>query len=220
MAGTASLADVGSEAAAWQHPAFIGGDFPLLPGDPKEIKTLRNAFATIGTPEQRRLAWELILAQQALTEASAAVRMEERALHAAQLREMDPEAEAFFERVGQVLAESRAGGAVEHARKLTAWVDRRAGRTHADLWPMSPASVRLWLDAHPEATAEGAILPPGLERELLKALASRNPAAQPRSWRLVQRGERLEWEPLLAATGELASGSPVAGRLTTAAGAD
>lgn len=76
----AGLADVGSEAIAWQHPAFIGGDHPLVPGDQAKLTTLRHAFPTTGTVQQRRLAWELILAQQVSMDSSVAVRLEERAL--------------------------------------------------------------------------------------------------------------------------------------------
>jgi len=89
-------ADVGSEAAAWLHPAFRRGDFALLPGDIQAIEPLREAFRGLD-PDARRLAWNLIRAQQ--REVSLAVRMEERALYAALEGCTDPEVEAFLDQV-------------------------------------------------------------------------------------------------------------------------
>ncbi|WP_295440550.1 hypothetical protein [uncultured Thiodictyon sp.] len=127
------FADVGSEAAAWLHPAFVAGDFALFPGDPIQIERLRESFSTTGDEGQRELAWALIRAQQAAG-ASQAERMEERVLFAAMQGRTDPAAEAFLDRVVQALAQGCDDG--EHARFLAAWVHR-----HPDAWTHSPCTL-------------------------------------------------------------------------------
>jgi formylglycine-generating enzyme required for sulfatase activity len=217
MALPAGVADVGSEAAAWQHPAFSGGDGPLVPADHSALAALRDAFAQTGTASQRALAQALILAQQQTLGLPDSVRLEEQALRAAQQGGPDAAAEAYFARAGQMLETLRRRGAeAEHAR-LRAWVDRRAARSHRGLWQHSPASIRLWLAAHPEALETGAALPPDLEGLIHQGLGAAGVPEQLQVWTLVQRGEHLVFEPQRGAADPepLASGSPVIERLVT-----
>jgi hypothetical protein len=202
----AELADTGSEAAAWQHSAFVAGDFALLPGEPEAIGRLRQAFSNTGDEDQRRLAWDLIRAQQE-DGAPRSQRVEERVLYAAIHGRTDPEAEAFLEQVGDVLTEAREANDPEYARFLTGWINRRADRMHPDAWRHSPSSEALWLKANPKAVEEGAVLPAGYD--LHRALRAQARPAQPQLWRLVQRGDWLEVEHRPAPERLLASGSPV-----------
>ena len=199
-------ADVGSEAAAWLHPAFRPGDFALLPRDGQAVETLREAFCRLD-PDARRLAWNLIRAQQ--REVSLAVRMEERALYAAMEGRTDPEVEAFLDRVAAALEQARAHGATaEQVRFLRAWVNRRGRRMHLAAWLHSPRSEALWVLANPEVADEGGELPAGLD--IHRALAALSYPEQPQTWRLVQRGERFEVEAAARAERAYASGSPIA----------
>ncbi|HRD68234.1 MAG TPA: SUMF1/EgtB/PvdO family nonheme iron enzyme [Candidatus Competibacter sp.] len=201
-------ADVGSEAAAWLHPAFRPGDFALLPRDGQAVETLREAFCRLD-PDARRLAWNLIRAQQ--REVSWAVRMEERALYAALEGRADPEVEAFLDRVAVALEQAReqSGDVAEQARFLCAWVNRRGRRMHPAAWLHSPRSEALWVLANPQVVDEGGELPAGFN--LHRALAALSYPEQPQTWRLVQRGERFEVEAAARAERAYASGSPIAG---------
>ncbi len=147
-------ADVGSEAAAWLHPAFRRGDFALLPGDGRSVEPFRQAFRELD-PDMRRLAWNLIRAQQ--HEVSLAVRMEERALYAAMEGRTDPKVEAFLDRVAAVLeqAQEPSGDAAEQFRFLRGWVNRRGRRMHPAAWKCSPRSEPLWVLANPEVVEAG-----------------------------------------------------------------
>jgi formylglycine-generating enzyme required for sulfatase activity len=205
----ADLADAGSEAAAWLHPAFVAGDFALLPGDPTEIERLRGAFAATGDKAERQLAWGLIRAQQE-EGARLSDRMEERVLYAAMRGRTDPEAESFLDRVAEALDRAEGSEDAERTRYLVAWVNRRAERMHPDAWACSPSSEVLWLKANPRAEDQGAVLPPGYD--LHRALAAAGRPERLQDWRLVQRGEALEIEPIPAPDAALASGSPVVDR--------
>ncbi|MFO1424231.1 MAG: formylglycine-generating enzyme family protein [Candidatus Competibacteraceae bacterium] len=200
-------ADVGSEAAAWLHPAFRRGDFALLPGDIQAIEPLREAFRGLD-PADRRLAWNLIRAQQ--REVSLAVRMEERALYAAMEGRTDPEVEAFMDRVAVALEQAReqSGNAAEQVRFLRAWVNRRGRRMHSAAWDYSPRSEALWVLANPEVAEAGGELPSGLD--IHRALDALDRPEQPQTWRLVQRGERFEVEAAARAERAYASGSLIA----------
>ncbi|WP_295436807.1 formylglycine-generating enzyme family protein, partial [uncultured Thiodictyon sp.] len=209
----AGLARVGSEAACWQHPAFVGGDLPLVPGNRAAIQRLRRAFASAGTPAQRRLAWHLIQAQQETVEASVAVRMEERALYAAMCGSTDDAAETFLDKVADTLLQTRERGAAGDEQRLIGWVDRRTGRSHREVWDFSPGTHRLRLLAHPEAAGAGAVNPEGFD--IYRALAAAGRPKQPRSWRLVQRGDWLEWESTAAPAETFGSGSPVVSQMPT-----
>ena len=199
--------DVGSEAAAWLHPAFRPGDFALLPGDDRAaIERLRENFRDL-EPGARRLAWDLIRAQQ--REVSRAVRLEERALFAAMEGRTDPEVEAFLDQVAAALEQARAHGATaEQARFLRAWVNRRGRRMHPAAWLHSPRSEALWVLANPEVAEAGGELPAGLD--IHRALAALSYPEQPQTWRLIQRGERFEIEAAARAERAYASGSPLA----------
>jgi formylglycine-generating enzyme required for sulfatase activity len=199
-------ADVGSEAAAWLHPAFRPGDFALLPGDGRTVETLREAFREQDF-DARRLAWNLIRAQQ--REVSWAVRMEERALYAAMEGRTDPEVEVFLDRVAVALEQAREHDATaEQAGFLRAWVNRRGRRMHPAAWECSPRSEALWVLANPEVADEGGELPAGLD--IHRALDALDRPEQPQTWRLVQRGERFEVEAAARAERAYASGSPIA----------
>jgi len=200
------LADVGSEAAAWLHPAFVAGDFALLPRDPAQIEHLRESFRRIEDADQRRLAWDLIRAQQE-TGVSQAERMEERVLYAAAQGCTDPQAEAFFHRVEDALQDARERSADDQGRFITAWVDRRTDRMHPSAWTASPESEVLWLLTHPEAEEDGAALPAGFD--IHRAMATLDRAETPRSWRLLQRGERLEVADARDRERSFVSGSPM-----------
>ncbi len=119
----AGLADVGSEAAVWQSPgpapaAFTPAAFALAPGDPGSLAALRRASA--GQPEpRRRLAWDLIRAQQAAG-APRSNCMEERLLQAALERRADDAAETWLRRVGSVLVDTADPAAAERTPLLTA----------------------------------------------------------------------------------------------------
>ncbi|WP_295393649.1 formylglycine-generating enzyme family protein [uncultured Thiodictyon sp.] len=204
------LADVGSEAAAWLHPAFVPGDFALLPGDPVQIERLRESFGSTGDEGQRELAWALIRAQQE-TGASQAERIEERVLFAAMQGRTDPAAEAFLDRVAQALVQGR--DAEERTRFLGAWVHRRAARMHPGAWTHSPRSEALWLLANPRAETVGAMLPAGFD--IHRALATRERSESFQFWRLVQRGEWLEVEDWFKPDSPLRSGSTVVGQFPT-----
>lgn len=203
----AELADAGSEAAAWQHPAFVAGDFALLPGDLGEIERLRLAFPETGEESERSLAWELIRAQQA-EGARVSDRMEERVLHAAMLGRTDPEAEAFLDRVTEALEQAGVRADREHAQYLAAWVNRRTKRMHADAWAHSPSSERLWLEANPQAEEGAAELPDGYD--LHRALVAAGRPPRPRVLRLLHRGESLQMDEASTAEAEFVAGSPVA----------
>jgi hypothetical protein len=194
----AHLADAGSEAAAWQHPAFTAGDFALLPGDLTELGRLRAAFPTTGDEDERRLAWALIRAQQGQG-STRSQRMEERALQAAAHGRTDPEAEAFYQEVAAALTEAAAEG--EHARWLGAWITSHAGHLDRAAWDHSPSSHRLWLLAHPEAERSGSVNPAGFD--IYRAQAAAGRPKRPHSWRLVQRGDWLEWESTAAPPGRV-----------------
>jgi formylglycine-generating enzyme required for sulfatase activity/uncharacterized protein with PIN domain len=200
-------ADVGSEAAAWLHPAFRPGDFALLPGDDRAaIERLRENFRKL-EPDARHLAWNLIRAQQ--REVSLAVRMEERALHAAMEDRTDPGVEAFLDRVAVALEQAResSGTAAEQVRFLRAWVNRRGRRMHPAAWDHSPRSEALWVLANPEVTDAGGELPGGLD--IHRALAALGQPEQSQAWCLVQRGERFEVEAAALEARAYASGSPI-----------
>ncbi|MDS4040296.1 MAG: formylglycine-generating enzyme family protein [Candidatus Competibacter sp.] len=199
-------ADVGSEAAAWLHPAFRPGDFALLPGDVRAVEPLREAFRGLD-PTDRRRAWNLIRAQQC--EVSLAVRMEERALYAALEGRTDPAVEAFLDRVAVALEQAREHGATaEQARFLRTWVNRRGRRMHPAAWLHSPRSEALWVLANPEIADAGGELPAGLD--IHRALAALDRPKQLQTWRLVQRGERFEVEAAARAERAYASGSLIA----------
>ncbi|MDG4597528.1 MAG: formylglycine-generating enzyme family protein [Candidatus Contendobacter sp.] len=200
-------ADVGSEAAAWLHPAFRRGDFALLPGDIQAIEPLREAFRGLD-PDARRLAWNLIRAQQ--HEVSLAVRMEERALYAAMEGRTDPEVEAFMDRVAAALKQAReqSGNEAELTRFLSTWANRCGRRMHPAAWNHSPRFEALWVLANPEIADAGGELPAGLD--IHRALAALDRPEQPQTWRLVQRGERFEVEAAARAERAYASGSLIA----------
>jgi len=202
----AHLADVGSEAAAWQHPAFVAADFELLPGDPVQLEQLRLAFPTTGSAGERQLAWDLIRAQQAQG-ATRSRCMEERVLHAAMNGRSDPVAEDFMDEVAGALDQADP----EHTRALADLVNRHAQRMHPDGWRYSPRFEALWLKANPQAEEEGAPLPSGYH--LGRALAAAGRPEHPQDWRLVQRGEALEFEPVPQVQASLTCGSPVVDRL-------
>ncbi|HMQ11877.1 MAG TPA: formylglycine-generating enzyme family protein [Candidatus Competibacter phosphatis] len=199
-------ADVGSEAAAWLHPAFRPGDFALLPGDVRAVEPFRQAFRELD-PDTRHLAWNLIRAQQ--REVSLAVRMEEHVLYAALEGRTDSEAEAFLDRVAAVLKQVPEHDAMaEQVRFLRGWVNRCGRRMHPAAWDHSPRSEALWVLANPEVADEGGALPVGLD--IHRALAALDRPEQPQTWRLIQRGERFEVEAATHAERAYASGSPIA----------
>ncbi|MDG4550166.1 MAG: formylglycine-generating enzyme family protein [Candidatus Contendobacter sp.] len=200
-------ADVGSEAAAWLHPAFRPGDFALLPGDIRAVESLREAFGGLD-PDARRLAWNLIRAQQ--REVSLAVRMEERALYAAMEGRTDPEVEIFMDRVAAALQQAReqSGNEAELTRFLSAWANRCGRRMHPAGWNHSPRFEALWVLANPKAVDEGGELPAGFD--IHRALAALDRPEQPQNWHLIQRGERFEIEAAARAERAYASGSPIA----------
>jgi formylglycine-generating enzyme required for sulfatase activity len=206
------LADTGSEAAAWQHPAFVAGDFALLPGAPEAVEQLRRAFPETGDEAQRRLAWELIRAQQQAG-ARQSDCMEERILHAAMLGLTDPAAEIFLDQVAKALDHAGRPDDAERAGYLAAWVNRRAARMHQDAWRYSPRSEALWLKVNPRALEEGATLPLGFD--IHRALAAAGTSRKRQDWRLMQRGDWLEWEPAAAPAGAIVSGSPVIAEMPT-----
>jgi len=206
------LADVGSEAAAWLHPAGAASDFALLPGDPAQIERLRESFGGTGDQAQRDLAWALIRAQQERG-ASQAERMEERVLFAAMQGLTDPAAEAFLARVAEALVQSRGCDDDEQARFLAAWVNRRARRTHPGAWAHSPASEALWLLANPPAESAGAVLPAGFD--LHRAAKALERPERPQTWSLVQLGDALDVEPWPASAADFAMGSPVVQEVLT-----
>jgi len=208
----AGLADAGSEAAAWLHPAWVAGDFALHPGDPAAVGTLRQAFLTTGTEAERQLAWDLVRAEQG-EGSTVSDRMEERVLYAAIHGRTDPEAEAFLDRVADALGQALGAQDSEHARFLAAWVNRRSGRMHPDAWRYSPSSEALWLKANPQAETDGATLPPGYD--ILRALAAQGRPERPQFWRLMQRGEWLEIEAFPSPEAPFASGSPVVEQFPT-----
>jgi hypothetical protein len=115
----AGLADSGSEAALWQHPARLAGDFALLPGDPAEQERMRQAARASCDLGRQRLAWDLVRTQQA-DGTSRAQCMEERILYAALQGGTDAEAEAFLDRVAKALDQARRVDDAEHARYLAA----------------------------------------------------------------------------------------------------
>jgi len=155
----------------------------------------------------------LIEAQQNTVGASVAVRMEERALYAAMRGGTDAAAEDFLNKVGDTLLQTRERGAAADKQRLIGWVDRRTGRSHREVWTFSPATHRLRLLAHPEAERAGAVNPDGFD--IHRALAAAGRPRQPQSWRLMQRGDWLEWEPAAAPAGAIVSGSPVIAQLPT-----
>ena len=208
----AGLADAGSEAAAWLHPAWVAGDFALHPGDPAEVGALRQAFSTTGTEAERQLAWDLVRAEQG-EGSTVSDRMEERVLYAAIHGRTDPQAEAFLDRVADALGQALGAQDSERARFLTAWVNRRSGRMHPDAWRHSPSSEVLWLKANPRAEIEGATLPPGYD--IHRALTAQGRPERPQFWRLVQRGEWLEIEVFPSPEASFASGSPVVEKFPT-----
>ena len=197
----AGLADVGSEAAAWCHPAVRTGDFALLPGDAKAIEVLREGFAGM-EPEYQALAWSLIRAQQRLGVAKSAC-MDERLLYAALRGRGDDEAEAFLRRVEAAQGQADA----RSARTLDAWVGQRSARMHPTAWQYSPRSEALWLRSYrPEPGAE-VIIPPGLDWD--RAEAALGSEEHPQAWTLVQRGERLVFDLDPLPTTDLFNGSPI-----------
>ncbi|MDS4030172.1 MAG: formylglycine-generating enzyme family protein [Candidatus Contendobacter sp.] len=200
-------ADVGSEAAAWLHPAFRRGDFALLPGDIQAIEPLREAFCRLD-PNARRLAWNLIRAQQ--REVSLAVQMEERALYAAMEGRIDLKVGDFMDRVAVALKQAReqSGNEAELTRFLSTWANRCGRRMHPAAWNHSPRFEALWVLANPEVADAGGELPAGLD--IHRALAALDRPEQPQTWRLVQRGERFEVEAAARAERAYTSGSPIA----------
>jgi len=205
--------DVGSEAAAWQHPARQAGAFALLPGTPAASEQLQRSVSSTLDARARQYAWNLIQAQQTAQGASRAVRMEERIRQAAILGETDRTAEAFQDEVAAALETVRSQENRDQERFLTGWVGRVGARMTPSAWGLSPRSEALWLLANPEATTDGAALPSGFD--IHRALAGQRQSAQVDVWRIVQRGDYLEFE--LEATSEptFLSGSLVAGRLFT-----
>ena len=208
----ADLADAGSEAAAWQHPAFIAGDFELLPGDPVPLGYLRLAFHQTGSDAERQLAWDLIRAQQALG-ATRSRCMEERSLHAVMNGRSDPAAELFLDELAGAMDQADQRNDPEHARSLAALVNRRAEHMHPEGWRQSPRLEALWLKANPRAEEDGAVLPLGYE--IRRALAVAGRPERPQDWRLVQRGDGLEFEPLSVTEGPLTGARPLLERSST-----
>ncbi len=208
----AHLADAGSEAAAWQHPAFAAGKFALLPGDLNALGRLRADVPVTGDAHQRDLAWTLIRAQQEQG-STRSQRMEERMLHAAADGRTDLQAEDFFHEVAQALIGADLAEDAEHARWLGAWIDSQAAHLDPAAWEHSPNAHRLWLLAHPEAERAGTVNPDGFD--IHRALVAAGRPRQLQSWRLMQRGDWLEWEPAAAPAGSILSGSPVIAQLPT-----
>lgn len=204
---------MGSEAAAWRHPAWIGGDLPLLPGDPAVLAELRRGYAAAPAAE-RDLAWRLILAQQQAFATPPAARMEERALRAALLGASDAAAEAWFRGAREVLAALGPDRAADRD-EVRRWVNRWAGRAQAELWRHGPALLGLWRDLYPDGPPPDTPWPPGLEAAWLQAQARDARPAAARTLRLCQFGALLHWRPATAPGAELATGSPVVQALTT-----
>ncbi len=210
---SAGCADVGSEAAAWQHPARLAGAFALLPGHPVESEQLQRGLESTLGAEERQLAWDLIRAQQRAQGSSRAVRMEERIRQAALLGGTDEQAEAFQDQVAGALDAAHATGDRDQAAFLSGWVARLGARLSPVAWDFSPRTEALWVLANAQATTEGALLPPGLD--IHRALAAQGRSEQVRVWRIVQRGERLEVESEIAPELPFSSGSHLAGRILT-----
>jgi len=210
----AGCADVGSEAAAWQHPARQAGAFALLPGPPDESEQLQRAHSDSLRADERQRAWDLILAQQQAQQSSRAVRMEERIRQAAVLGAPDPQAEDFQDEVAKALETARGQEDWAQEQFLTGWIGRLGARMTPNAWDYSPRSEALWVAANPRATTDGAVLPSGLD--IHRALAAQRGTGQAQIWRIVQRGEWLEIASEIAPEAPFLSGSPVAGRVFSA----
>jgi hypothetical protein len=196
------LADVGSEAAVWLHPAVTAGLTAFAYAGGEAVERYRAAFRAL--PDElhkvRRLAAEQIKLHHA--HLPGAVRFEERALIAELSGEPDPDVEEFFARLIRTL-----DAAPEPERqRMIAWVHRFAGRQHAASWN-DPVRTAVYVRAlSTEIKTKDAAQPDGLDLNL--AAWALDPPALPRRYSLWQRGEVFELEPTSARLSP-STGSPV-----------
>jgi formylglycine-generating enzyme required for sulfatase activity len=196
-------ANVGSEAAAWAHPAIVAACTAFAYADGDAIEEYREGFRR-QPPELQRLAAQQI--ERFHAHLSGVVRYEERQVIAELMGEPDPQAEAFLARVIRTLDQAAEQDPALRQR-MNAWVRRFAGRQHAAGWK-DPVRTAVYVRAlSAELKTEDAALPDGLDINL--AAWALDPPAVPERYRLWQRGEAFELEPAAAIL------SPPSGSLIT-----
>jgi formylglycine-generating enzyme required for sulfatase activity len=201
--------DVGSEAAAWNHPHVQATPLAFA-YDPAQAAPYRQAFADLDAALQRQVA-ELILAYH--TSLSPTIAIEELCMLAARGQTLKPqEGKYFLARLVHSIREQHG----DFAEAIRAWIQRVAERQDAEIWQSESLTV-LWVAAHLSQMQGQARLaiPEGLQ--VSRALWLMTPDMPPRHYTIRQRGRLLYMDLEAPPSAVLeAPGSPLS-RLTATA---
>jgi formylglycine-generating enzyme required for sulfatase activity len=179
-------ADVGSEAAAWNHPQVHATPLAFY-YEHDAIEDYRRAFRH-EAPHLHQQVAALITAHH--VHLSPAIRHEEQRLLAETIPGVDAaEAQEFLEAIVKTLhAPENAWSAA-----VRAWVHRMARRQHRSMW-QDEALAASWASLHLEELRAGTPLDTPAGFELARVLWLLDRGATPQHYTLRQRGESLQFD--------------------------
>ncbi|HRF45523.1 MAG TPA: formylglycine-generating enzyme family protein [Candidatus Competibacteraceae bacterium] len=178
---SATVADVGSEAAVWNHPDVHATPLAFY-YDREVITRYRNGFKAVQDADLRQKVAALIQAYH--MHLSPAIGYEERLLLAELNKVGDPAAQQFSERIVKTLHTQEG----TFAESLRAWFGRLAPRQHPAMW-QNDALAAAWATVFLRQLQEDRAPPPGLDLNRISWLLGRGQTR--RRYTLRQRGPAL-----------------------------